>query len=308
MILLLHKTSYVVCSTLDVQGLYEGGIYVTATTTDKVAYLESKAIELRQTILTMIHEAGSGHPGGSLSAADYVTALYYDEMTIDPKNPDWMERDRFILSKGHSCPVVYSVLAQKGYFDYEIIHTLRQFGSILQGHPDMNKVPGIDMTTGSLGQGLSCGVGMAIGLRRDNINSRIFVALGDGEIQEGQVWEAAETAAKYGLDNVIAIVDNNGIQNDGFTKDIMPIGDVTAKFSAFGWEVIEGDGHDMKDILRVLEEMNALRSKGKPICLNLKTVKGNGVSFMANVPMWHGIAPNAEEYKQAMNEVKGGLK
>lgn len=275
---------------------------------DKVKFLEDKAIELRQTILTMIHEAGSGHPGGSLSAADYVTALYYDEMNIDPENPDMMDRDRFILSKGHSCPVVYSVLALKGYFDYEIIHTLRKFGSILQGHPDMNKVPGIDMTTGSLGQGLSCGVGMAIGLKRDNSPARIFVALGDGEIQEGQVWEAAETAAKYQLDNVVAIVDNNGIQNDGFTNDIMPLGDVTAKFKAFGWEVIEGNGHDMTDILRVFEEMKLLQGKGKPICLNLKTVKGNGVSFMANVPMWHGIAPNVEEYAQAMDEVKGGLK
>lgn len=283
----------------------EGGLIVSD---NKVKYLEDKAIELRQTILTMIHEAGSGHPGGSLSAADYVTALYYDEMNIDPKNPDMPDRDRFILSKGHSCPVVYSVLARKGYFDYEIIHTLRQMGSILQGHPDMNKVPGIDMTSGSLGQGLSCGLGMAIGLKRDNIQARVFVALGDGEIQEGQVWEAAETASKYKLDNVVAIVDNNGIQNDGFTNDIMPLRDVTAKFTAFGWTVIEGDGHDMADIVRIFEEMKKHRNSGKPICLNLKTVKGNGVSFMANVPKWHGVAPNKEEYAQAMNEVKGGLK
>ncbi len=282
----------------------EGGLIVS----DKVKFLEDKAIELRQTILTMIHEAGSGHPGGSLSAADYVTALYYDEMNIDPENPEWMDRDRFILSKGHSCPVVYSVLAQKGYFDYEVIHTLRDMGSILQGHPDMNKVPGIDMTSGSLGQGLSCGVGMAIGLKRDDNHARVFVALGDGEIQEGQVWEAAQTAAKYKLDNVVAIVDNNGIQNDGFTNDIMPLGDVTAKFKAFGWEVIEGDGHSMTDIVRIFEEMKQYRNSGKPICLNLKTVKGNGVSFMANVPMWHGIAPNKEEYAQAIDEVKGGLK
>ena len=273
---------------------------------NKVQFLEQKAIELRSTILTMIHEAGSGHPGGSLSAADYVTALYFDEMKIDPQNPKMFDRDRFILSKGHACPVWYSVLALKGYFDYEIIHTLRKMGSILQGHPDMNKVPGVDMTTGSLGQGLSCGVGMAIGLKRDGIAARVFVAMGDGEIQEGQVWEAAETAAKYKLDNVIAIIDNNRIQNDGFTEDIMPLQNIQAKWLAFGWHVITCNGHDMADILRAFEKMKTIQNQ--PICIVANTTKGNGVSFMENVPMWHGVAPNKEEYAKAIEEVKGGLK
>ncbi len=274
--------------------------------TNKVQFLEEKAIELRSTILTMIHEAGSGHPGGSLSAADYVTALYFDEMNIDPQSPKMYDRDRFILSKGHACPVWYSVLALKGYFDYEIIHTLRKMGSILQGHPDMNKVPGIDMTTGSLGQGLSIGVGMAIGLKRDGIASRVFVAMGDGEIQEGQVWEAAETAAKYKLDKLIAIIDNNRIQNDGFTEDIMPLQNIEAKWLAFGWHVITCDGHDMADILRAFEEMKTISNQ--PICIVANTTKGNGVSFMENVPAWHGVAPNKEEYAKAMEDVKGGLK
>ncbi|MDH8678084.1 transketolase [Fusibacter bizertensis] len=272
---------------------------------NRVKNLEEKAIDLRKTILTMIHEAGSGHPGGSLSAADYVTALYYDEMNIDPSNPKLRERDRFILSKGHACPVLYSVLALKGYFDYDKIYTLRKLGSILQGHPDMNKVPGVDMTSGSLGQGLSCGVGMAIGLKYDNNAARVFVALGDGEIQEGQIWEAAETAAKYKLNNLIAIVDNNGIQNDGFTKDIMPLGNIAGKWQAFGWFVIECDGHDMKDILRAFNEMKSV--KEQPVCILANTVKGKGVSFMANVPSWHGVAPNKEEFAKAIEELKGGI-
>ncbi len=272
---------------------------------NRVRNLEEKSIELRKTILTMIHKAGSGHPGGSLSAADYVTALYFDEMNINPKDPKMIERDRFILSKGHACPVLYSVLALKEYFEYETIFTLREMGSILQGHPDMNKVPGVDMTSGSLGQGLSCGVGMAIGLKYDNNPARVFVALGDGELQEGQVWEAAETSAKYKLDNLIAIVDNNGIQNDGFTKDIMPLGDIEGKWKAFGWHVINCDGHNMADILRAFDEMKQV--KGQPICIIANTIKGKGVSFMANVPAWHGVAPNNEEYQMAIDELKGGL-
>lgn len=272
---------------------------------NRVRILEEKSIELRKTILTMIHKAGSGHPGGSLSAADYVTALYFDEMNINPNDPKMIERDRFILSKGHACPVLYSVLALKEYFEYETIFTLREMGSILQGHPDMNKVPGVDMTSGSLGQGLSCGVGMAIGLKYDNNPARVFVALGDGELQEGQVWEAAETSAKYKLDNLIAIVDNNGIQNDGFTKDIMPLGDIEGKWKAFGWHVIHCDGHNMADILRAFDEMKQV--KGQPICIIANTIKGKGVSFMANVPAWHGVAPNNDEYQMAIDELKGGL-
>ncbi|VDN48901.1 putative transketolase N-terminal section [Petrocella atlantisensis] len=273
---------------------------------DKIAYLEEKARELRTTILTMIHAAGSGHPGGSLSAADYVTVLYYDEMHIDPQNPKMEDRDRFILSKGHSCPVLYSVLAQKGYYDYEIIHTLRKFGSILQGHPDMNKVPGVDMTTGSLGQGLSVGAGMAIGLKSTNNSARVFVSLGDGEINEGQVWEAACTASKYKLDNLVAIVDFNGIQNDSFTKDIMPMDNIADKWKSFGWEVMVCDGHDISDLVKTFEEMKAFRHAGRPICIVANTIKGKGVSFMEHVPMWHGVAPNKEEFTQALSEINGG--
>lgn len=272
----------------------------------KIQFLEEKAVELRTTILTMIHKAGSGHPGGSLSAADYVTVLYYDEMNIDPKNPEMEDRDRFILSKGHSCPVLYSVLAQKGYYDYEVIHTLRKFGSILQGHPDMNKVPGVDMTTGSLGQGLSVGAGMAIGLKRAKNDARVFVSLGDGEINEGQVWEAAATAAKYELDNLVAIVDFNGIQNDSFTKDIMPMDDIADKWKSFGWEVLTCNGHDICDLVKTFDYMKRFRRRRKPICIVANTVKGKGVSFMEHVPMWHGVAPNVEEFNQAINEVNGG--
>lgn len=271
---------------------------------NKVSFLKEKAIELRKTILTMIHEAGSGHPGGSLSAADYVTVLYYDEMKHDPKNPKWEGRDRFILSKGHSCPVLYSVLALNGYFEYDIIHTLREMGSILQGHPDMNKVPGVDMTTGSLGQGLSIGAGMAIGFKADNRSNRVFVALGDGETNEGQIWEAAATAAKYKLDNLIAIVDHNGLQNDGFTKDIMPMDHMGEKWEAFGWKVLHADGHEVLDLLRVFKEMK--QYKGQPICIIANTVKGKGCSFMENVASWHGVAPNDEEYAQAIKELTGG--
>lgn len=272
----------------------------------KIQFLEEKAVELRTTILTMIHKAGSGHPGGSLSAADYVTVLYYDEMNIDPTNPEMEDRDRFILSKGHSCPVLYSVLAQKGYYDYDVIHTLRKFGSILQGHPDMNKVPGVDMTTGSLGQGLSVGAGMAIGLKRANNDARVFVSLGDGEINEGQVWEAAATAAKYELDNLVAIVDFNGIQNDSFTKDIMPMDDIADKWKSFGWEVLTCNGHCIADLVKTFDYMKRFRRRRKPICIVANTVKGKGVSFMEHVPMWHGVAPNVEEFNQAIKEVNGG--
>jgi transketolase len=265
--------------------------------------LEQKATELRRTILTMIHTAGSGHPGGSLSAADYVTALYFHEMAVNPQEPDWPDRDRFILSKGHACPVWYSVLALKGYFNYDVIYTLRKMGSILQGHPDMNKVPGIDMTTGSLGQGLSCGVGMAIGLRHTSKKARVFVAVGDGEIQEGQIWEAANTAVKHKLDNLVVIVDNNGLQNDGFTDEIMPNGDIQAKWDAFGWKTIVCDGHSMSSLLESFEE--ARRLDGRPVAIIATTVKGQGVSFMANVPSWHGVAPNKEEFKLAMEELGG---
>ena len=269
---------------------------------DKIIFFKQKANELRRNIITMIYKSQSGHPGGSLSLSDIVTALYYYEMKIDPGDPKWKERDRLILSKGHACPVIYAVLAMKGYFGMEVLDTLRQFGSILQGHPDMKKVPGLDMTTGSLGQGLSVGVGMALAAKADSLPSRVFVLLGDGENNEGQIWEAAMCAAKFKLDNLIAVVDNNGLQNDGFCCDIMPTEALDKKWEAFGWEVIGIDGHDMGDILRAFEAMKKI--KGKPICIMAKTVKGKGVSYMENVCSWHGTSPNREQYELAMDELE----
>jgi len=271
-----------------------------------VEELKQKAVELRKTTLTMIHEAKSGHPGGSLSAADMVAALYFREMKVDPENPKWEDRDRFILSKGHVCPIQYSALAMLGYFPYETIYTLRQYGSILQGHPDMKRCPGIDISTGSLGQGLSVGVGMALAGKRDEKDYRVFVIVGDGESQEGQIWEAAQTSVKYGLDNLYVIIDDNGLQCDGACDHIMPNQDIEKKFEAFGFETRRIDGHSMEEIVGTLDEMRDIRNQ-KPKCIVLNTVKGRGVSFMENVVEWHGIAPNADEYKIAMEEVSGGL-
>lgn len=274
---------------------------------ETVVNLKQKAVELRKAILTMIHKARSGHPGGALSMADMVTALYFHEMKIDPKNPKWEDRDRFILSKGHACPVIYAALAMKGYFEYDIINTLRAEGSILQGHPDMKKCPGIDISTGSLGQGLSCGVGMAIGGKRDGKSYRVFVAIGDGEAQEGQIWEAAETASKYGLDNLIVIVDDNGLQCDGSCDEIMPTLDLGKKFEAFGFEVKHIDGHDMEQILAAFVLVHSSSNSGKPKCIVAKTHKGRGVSFMEDVAEWHGMAPNDEQFAVAMVDVERGL-
>lgn len=273
----------------------------------KIQFLEEKAIELRKTLLTMIHEAKSGHPGGSLSAADLVAALYFDELNVDPANPKWEDRDRFVLSKGHVCPVLYSALAMRGFFPMETIYTLRKHGSILQGHPDMKRTPGVDISTGSLGQGISCAVGMALGYQMDEKSSRVFCLLGDGESQEGQVWEAVETAVKYGLDNLIIIVDNNGLQNDGPCAEVMPTQDLASKFESFGCRVQRIDGHKMAEIVDALEAIRTGET-GKPHVIVAKTVKGRGVSFMENVPSWHGVAPNDEEYAAAMCEVEGGLK
>jgi transketolase len=256
-----------------------------------VEKLKQKAIELRKTALTMIYEARSGHPGGSLSSADIVAALYFKEMNIDPKNPNWADRDRFILSKGHVCPIQYAALALRGFFPYETIHTLRKYGSILQGHPNMNKCPGIDISTGSLGQGLSVGV----------------VIVGDGESQEGQIWEAVETAVKYKLDNLVVFVDDNGLQCDGACKDIMPNQDIKKKFNAFGFETRRINGHSMEEIVETLGHIREAKN-GNPKCIVMDTVKGKGVSFMENIASWHGVAPNDEEYKQAMEELEGGLK
>lgn len=273
---------------------------------DKVSFLKEKAKEVRKTLLTMIYTAQSGHPGGSLSATDIMTVLYFDEMNIDHSNPKWKDRDRFILSKGHVCPVLYTCLAMKGFFGMEHISTLRKYGSILQGHPDMKRTPGVDISTGSLGQGLSTGVGMAIAGKRDNRDYRVFVLVGDGESQEGQIWEAAECASKYELDNLVVFVDDNGLQNDGTCAEIMPTRDIAAKFSAFGFDSYKIDGHSMEEIVDVLDKIRDIKN-GRPKCIVAKTVKGKGVSFMENVVAWHGTPPNDEQYKQAIAEVNGAV-
>ncbi len=273
---------------------------------EKVAYLEDMAKQLRKTALTMIHTAHSGHPGGSLSAADIVAALYFGEMHIKPENPEWEERDRFVLSKGHVCPILYSALILKGYMDKDEVFTLRKMGSRLQGHPDMKRTPGIDISTGSLGQGVSCAVGMAIGLKRDDSPARVFTLVGDGECDEGVVWEAAETAAKYQLDNLVVFVDNNNIQNDGFCRDIMPTLDLEEKFKAFGFDTARINGHSMVQIVEAIDNIRGARN-GKPKAIVCNTVKGRGVSFMENVPAWHGVAPNDEQYQAAMKELEEGL-
>ena len=274
---------------------------------EKVLELEQKAIELRKTLLTMIYRAQSGHPGGSLSAADIMTVLYFNELRLRPEEPKWPERDRFVLSKGHVCPVLYSCLAMRGFFPIEELEKLRKFESILQGHPDMKRTPGVDISTGSLGQGISCAVGMAIANKRDHNPGRVFCLLGDGECDEGQVWEAAESASKYELDNLILFVDHNGLQNDGPCQEVMPLHDLAAKFSAFGFETYQIDGHSIPAILEVLDQIRSHKGE-KPYAVIAKTVKGRGVSFMENVVKWHGQAPNEQEYIQAIQEIEEGLK
>lgn len=269
--------------------------------------LEEKAKELRRTVLTMIYKAQSGHPGGSLSAADIVAALYFHALNVDPENPKWEDRDRFVLSKGHVCPVLYSALIMRGFIDQDAVGTLRKQGSVLQGHPDMKRCPGVEISTGSLGQGISCAAGMAIAGKRDHRDYMVYTLLGDGECNEGQVWEAAQTANKYQLDNMIVIVDNNRLQNDGPTEQVMPTADLERKFAAFGFETTRIDGNKMKEIVTALDTMKAARNN-KPKCIVCNTVKGRGVSFMENVPKWHGVAPNEEEYVQAMREVEEGLR
>ena len=264
--------------------------------------LKEKSKELRKMLLTMIYKAQSGHPGGSLSATDIISTLYFHTLRLDPKNPKWEDRDRFVLSKGHVCPVLYSALIMKGFIDEEALGTLRKQGSILQGHPDMKRCPGIEISTGSLGQGISCAVGMAIAGKRDKKDYRVYTLVGDGECGEGQVWEAAMAANKYQLDNFTVIIDNNGLQNDGFAKDIMP----TLDLEAFGFQTVRIDGHDVLQIEAALDFMQTQKN-GKPKCIVCNTVKGKGVSFMENVPKWHGVAPNDEEYAQAMKEIEEGF-
>lgn len=272
-----------------------------------VSELKVIANDLRKKLITMIYKAQSGHPGGSLSAADYVTALYFREMNVDPKDPKWEDRDRFVLSKGHVCPVQYAALATKGYFDEAVLDTLRQEGSILQGHPDMKKCPGIDISTGSLGQGFACGAGMALAGKRAGKDYRVFVVLGDGELDEGEIWEAANICNKYKLDNVVVFVDWNNLQLDGTCDEIMPLGDIGARFRAFGFETWDIDGNDMQQIVDTLDDVRR-RKNGKPKCIIGKTIKGKGVSYMENVCSWHGTAPNTEQYEQAMSELNGGTR
>ncbi len=264
--------------------------------------LKKIANEIRKDIVTAVYSAKSGHPGGSLSAADIFTYLYYEEMNVDPKNPKWEERDRFVLSKGHVAPGLYSVLAEKGFFPKEDLTTLRHTGSYLQGHPDMKHIPGVDMSSGSLGQGVSVAVGMAAAGKFDNKDYRVYTLTGDGEIQEGQIWEAAMWAGHRKLDNLVVIVDNNNLQIDGKVSDVCSPYPIDKKFEAFNFHVINIDGNDFDQIRAAFEE--AKQTKGQPTAIIATTVKGKGVSFMEDNAGWHGKAPNEEEYKIAMEELE----
>ncbi|NLL18015.1 MAG: transketolase [Clostridia bacterium] len=264
--------------------------------------LEAKAREIRKSIVRMTGAAGSGHPGGSLSAADIVTALYFHEMNINPQEPDWADRDRFVLSKGHAAPVLYAALAERGYFPKEELLTLRKMGSRLQGHPDLNALPGVEMSTGSLGQGLAVANGMALAGKLDQKDYRVYALLGDGECQEGMVWEAAMAAAHYRLDNLTAFLDDNGLQIDGPVEEVMSTKPLIDKWKAFGWHVLSIDGHDMGQILSALAE--AKNTKGRPTMIIAKTIKGKGVSFMEDQVGWHGVAPKPEQVTQALAELE----
>ena len=259
------------------------------------------AYNVRKHALTGIYNAASGHPGGSLSIADILSVLYFEKMNIDPKNPKDPNRDRFVLSKGHCAPALYGILAERGYFPTELCTTLRQRDSIMQGHPDMKNIPGVDMSTGSLGQGISAANGMALSAKLDGKDYRVYAMLGDGEIEEGQVWEAAMFAAHYKLDNVTAFLDFNGLQIDGNIEDVMNSNPIDEKFKAFNWNVITIDGHDYDQIRNAIEEAKTV--KGKPTIIIAKCVKGKGVSFMENQASWHGSAPNKEQYEQAIAEL-----
>lgn len=267
-----------------------------------VLEVKRMANQIRQDIITMLIPAKSGHPGGSLSAADILATLYFHEMRIKSEEPQWADRDRFVLAKGHAAPVLYGTLAEKGFFPKEELLGLRQTGRMLQGHPDMKRTPGVDMSTGSLGQGLSVANGMALAGKLDKKDYRVYVVLGDGEMAEGQVWEAAMAAAHYKLDNVTAILDYNGLQIDGPTDQVMSSRPLLDKWRAFGWHVIEVDGHDIEELIAAFAEAKA--TLGKPTLLLAKTIKGKGVSFMENQVGWHGNAPSAEQGEQALSELR----
>lgn len=267
--------------------------------------LNKKAAILRKHIIDEVYSAASGHPGGSLSCTDIMTALYFDEMRVDPQNPKWEDRDRFVLSKGHCAPALYAALAERGFFPVEDLVKFRSADSYLEGHPSMRYVPGVDMSTGSLGQGISAAVGMAMAGKLDAKDYRVYAILGDGELQEGQVWEASMAAAHYKLDNLTAFLDHNGLQIDGKITEVLSPECVVEKFKAFGWNVINVNGHDMEQILGAIAEAKTV--KGKPTIVICETVKGKGVSFMENAAGWHGTAPNKEQRDQAIAELDAAL-
>lgn len=264
--------------------------------------LKTKANEMRKRIIQMIGKAASGHPGGSLSAADLITALYFKAMNIRPDEPDWADRDRFVLSKGHACPALYAALAMKGYFPIEELDHLRQFGSILQGHPYSRKTPGVDVSTGSLGQGLSIANGIALGGRLDGKDYFVYCLMGDGEIEEGQVWEAAMSAAHYKLDHVIAFIDYNHLQIDGTIEEVIGNVRIAEKFAAFGWNILTVDGHNIEEILGAIDK--AKSTAGQPTMILMNTTKGKGVSFMENLAGWHGSSPTPEQVAKALAELE----
>ena len=270
-----------------------------------VEALKKIAVEVRKGIIEAVYNAKSGHPGGALSCADILTVLYFNQMNVDEKKPNDPNRDRLVLSKGHACPALYSVLAQKGYFDKELLKTFRKIGSDLQGHPDMKKVPGVDMTTGSLGQGLSAAVGMAIASKMDKAGCKVYCIVGDGEIEEGQVWEALTAASKNKLDNLCVILDNNNLQIDGEIEKVSGMNNLTERFQSFGFNVINVDGHNIDNLIDAFT--TAKQTKGKPSVIIAKTIKGKGVSFMENQAGWHGKAPNEEEHNLAIEELNSLL-
>ena len=274
-------------------------------TTNELKALKTIACKVRMGIVESTNAAKSGHPGGSLSSTEVLTYLYFKEMNVDPANPKWAERDRFVLSKGHCAPALYAVLAHKGFFPVEDLVKLRKIGSYLQGHPNMNSVPGVDMSTGSLGQGVSTACGMALAAKVQGNPCRVYTLLGDGEIQEGQVWEAAMFASHYKLDNLCAIIDNNGLQIDGNIADVMSPYPIVDKFVAFGFHVITVDGHDYEALEKAFAEARTV--KGKPTAIVMNTTKGKGVSFMENQAGWHGKSTNPAEFETAMAELKAAL-
>ncbi len=270
-----------------------------------VKELEKIANEIRIGIVKEVYSGKSGHPGGSLSCADILTVLYFNQMNIDPKDPKSNARDRFVLSKGHASPALYSTLASRGYFDKEELTTFRGIDSILQGHPDMKHIPGVDMSTGSLGQGLSCANGMAMASKLNKDGNRVYCLVGDGEIEEGQIWEAAMSASHYKLDNLCVIVDNNNLQIDGSIEEVMSSYPIDEKFKSFGFYVINVDGHNIEELINAFNEAKTV--KGKPTAIIAKTIKGKGVSFMENQVGWHGKAPNEEQYEIAIKELGGEI-